>query len=271
MPMTAFMEDQFKALAKNLAWNWTWLADPSENGVIFKYEPEEPIVDKAGNPTGKTYGKLTTTIIYGDGTTCTCSNSPLDRVGSKLVSEFNGVKLPAPVLTADDDSKMAGIVANIFKRMIGSIKEDCSIDGSGSTKWLKNQIEKNSYDQNVMASYDKASKKQKAAENQLKHDAEAKKARERKVKRLAKQLAAEKEAEDLLAAKKSCGQRPLCETKTAPRSKTASTFRKPKMPASTDFIKQQEDGVYVRPAKRFADFTPEEKRAYWRAQKQGML
>lgn len=262
-------------ILQNLAWNLTYLAEPVKNGVVFNYDPEAPVLDKTGKPTGKTYGKLTTTILFSDGTKCTCSNSCHDKVNSVLVSEVNGVKLPTPVITADESAKEFGITQCLFKRCIGSINKDGTINGSGSSRWLKQKIA-DSYDQGVMEVYGKALKKLQAEENAKKHAAAAKKAHDRKVKKLAKQLALQREAEALLAAKKvakTASVKPLCETKitvkpaiktiTEPKTcccktKTASGF-------STD------GKTYVRPAKRFSEFTPEEKREYWRAQKRGWL
>lgn len=281
---TINLEQQLNDLCRNLAWNWTWLAEPIENGVIFNYDPEAPVLDKTGKPTGNTYGKLTTTIIFGDGTKCTCSNSALDKVNSTLVTEINGVKLATPVLTADDSAKESGIVNCLFKRLIGSINPDGTINGAGGARWLKNQITKNSYDQTVAESYNKALKKLQAEENIARHAAAEKKAHNRKVKRLAKQLALKKEAEELLAAKKiskTASAKPLCETKitvkptvkTIPGSKTASSFccDKPTMTTAAKFFDSKEDEVYVRPAKRFSEFTESERRAYWRAVKKGLL
>lgn len=253
-------------IMQNLAWNLTYLAEPVKNGVVFKYDPEAPVLDKTGKPTGKTYGKLTTTILFSDGTKCTCSNSCHDPVNAKLVSEVNGVKLPAPVVTADDSSKEFGIIQCLFKRCSGSINNDGTINGSGGARWLKQKIAE-SYDQGVMEVYGKELKKIQAAENEAKHNAAAKKAHERKIKKLAKQMALKKEAEAWLEAKNatktttSAKCKPLCESK-----KHVCTCTKPKMTAS-EFFKP----AYVRPDKPFSQFTVEEKREYWRAQKRGDL
>lgn len=258
------LNEQLNALVQNLAWNWTWLAEPVKNGVIFNYDPEAPVLDKTGKPTGKTFGKLTTTIIFSDGTKCTCSNSALDKVNSILVSEVNGVKLPTPVITADDSAKEAGIVNCLFKRMIGSISKDGTINGSGGARWLKRKIAE-SFDQGLMDVYTKELKKIQAKANEDAHKEAARKAHLRKVKRLAKQMALKKEAEELNAARAA--------------SRTASDFCKTlnetKKPAACKktacCTTPKEDETYVRPSKRFCDFTQEEKRAYWRAQKRGDL
>ena len=259
----------------NLSRNLTYLADPIKNGVIFNYDPEAPVLDKTGKPTGKTYGKLTTTILFDDGTTCSVSNSVHDKVNSVLVSEYNGVKLPVPVLTADETAKEFGIISALFARCIGNLKPDGSIDKSGGAKWLKDQITKNSYDQKLMEVYGAALKKLQTEQNKARHANAAKKAHDRKVKRLAKQLALKKEAEELLATKKvakTASAKPLCETKITVKPAVKKTCKKDSdecgctMTAS-DFFK----APYVRPNKRFSEFTPEEKRSYWRAQKRGWL
>lgn len=280
MDVTKIMTD----LATNLAYNFTWLANPAKDGVIFKYDPEAPILDKTGKPTGKTFRKLTTTIIFEDGTKCTCSNSQLDKINAVLVSEHNGVKLPEPVITADETAKELGIINCLYKRMIGTINADGTINGSGGAKWLKDQISKNSYDQSVMEIYGKAVKKLEAEKNEAAHKAAAKKAHDHKVKRLARQIQLEREAEELLAAKKitkTASAKPLCETKitikpavkTAPGTKrTASGFPKKHLTVEDFFSDScKDDETYVRPNKRFSEFTPEEKREYWRAQKRGWL
>lgn len=262
------------ALITNLAYNFTWLANPAKNGVIFNYDPEAPVLDKTGKPTGKTYGKLTTTIIFEDGTKCSCSNSVHDKVNSVLISEYNGVKLPVPVLTADETAKEFGITQCLFKRMIGTINKDGTINGRGGAKWLKDQITKNSYDQKLMEVYGAALKKLQAEQNKARHANAAKKAHDRKVKRLAKQMALKKEAEELLAAKKvakTASAKPLCETKITVKPAVKKTCKKDSgcgctMTAS-DFFKTP----YVRPNKRFSEFTQQEKRDYWRAQKRGWL
>ena len=261
----------------NLNRNLTYLADPVKNGVVFKYDPEAPVLDKCGKPTGKKYGKLTTTIIFDDGTICSVANSVHDKVNAVLVSEYNGVKLPVPVLTADDTAKEFGIISALFARCIGMIKPDGTIDKSGSGKWLKDQITKNSYDQGVMEVYGMAVKKLEAEENAKKHEAAAKKAHDRKVKKLAKRLALEREAEALLAAKKiakTASAKPLCETKITVKP-AIKTVTEPKTcccktkTASSGF---SADGkTYVRPNKRFSEFTQAEKRDYWKAQKRGWL
>jgi len=256
------MNELARDFITNLIYNGTWLANPEKNGVIFNYDPEAPVLDKTGKPTGKTYGKLTTTIRFKDGTVCSVSNSVHDKVNAVLISEYNGVKLPVPVLTADETSKEFGIISCIFKRMIGTIKRDGTIDGTGSGKWLKDQITKNSYDQKLMEVYGAALKKLNAQKNVEKHAAAAKKAHARAVKRLAKRLALKKEAEELLAAKKAANlkfsgfAKPLNETKAAKKTCTCSC-------SSTS--------PYVRPAKRFSEFTQQEKRDYWKAQKRGWL
>ncbi len=248
----------------NLSRNLTYLADPVKNGVVFKYDPEAPVLDKTGKPTGKTYGKLTTTIIFDDGTTCSVANSVHDKVNAVLVSEYNGVKLPVPVLTADDSAKEFGIISALFARCIGTIKFDGTIDKTGSAKWLKDQIAKNSYDQNVMAVYNAALKKLTAKKNAEKHAAAAKKAHDRHVKKLAKRLAIQREAEELLAAKKAA--------KTASAFSTPKPLNESKCACSCKTKKTKTNGLpYVRPAKRFSEFTQEEKRSYWKAQKRGWL
>lgn len=262
----------FNDIIQNLAWNLTYLAEPLKNGVVFKYDPESPVLDKTGKPTNKTFGKLTTTILFSDGTKCSCSNSALDPVNPVFVSEYNGVKLDKPVITADDAAKEAGIVNCLFKRCIGNIKVDGTIDGSGGARWLRNKIAE-SYDQNVMEVYGKSLKKAQAAENAKKHAAAAKKAHNRKVKKLAKQLAIRKEAEALASAPKTACKKvvkPLCETKIFVKPAITKQYNQ----AAADFFGGASDTKstkYVRPNKKFSDFTQEEKRAYWRAQKRGEL
>lgn len=262
------MNELARDFITNLIYNGTWLANPEKNGVIFNYDPEAPVLDKTGKPTGKTYGKLTTTIRFKDGTVCSVSNSVHDKVNAVLISEYNGVKLPVPVLTADETSKEFGIISCLFKRMIGTIKPDGTIDGTGSGKWLKDQISKNSYDQKLMEVYGAALKKLNAQKNVEKHTAAAKKAHARAVKRFAKRLALKKEAEELLAAKKAAktdslkfsggvAAKPLNESKCTCSCKTKKT--------------RTGDSPYVRPAKRFSEFTQQEKRDYWKAQKRGWL
>lgn len=257
------MNDLALDFITNILYNNTWLANPEDNGVVFNYDPEAPVLDKTGKPTGKTYGKLTTTIRFKDGTVCTVANSVHDKVNAVLVTEHNGVKLPVPVLTADDTAKEFGILACLYRRLIGKIRPDGTIDGTGSGKWLKDQITKNSYDQNVMAIYNAAVKKLTAENNAKAHAAAAKKAHDRRVKKLAKRLAIQREAEELLAAKKA--------TKTASAFSTPKPLNESKCTCSSCKTKKTANAPYVRPAKRFSEFTPAERREYWRAAKHGWL
>lgn len=261
-----------EAIDRNMKWNFTWLANPEKNGIVFKYDPEAPILDKTGKPTGKTFGKLTTTILFKDGTKCTCSNSCHDKVGSVLVSEKNGIKLLQPILTADDDAKISGIINCIFKRMIGSINDDNTIDGAGGNRWLRDQLA-DSFDQNVMEVYTKSLKKAQAAENEKKHSEFAKKAHTRKLKRIAREINLMNEATELAAKKMQEKQRSGCrkirideDTQESPSCCSNDSCKCKTASEKNASLK------YVRPAnKRFVDFTPEEKRAYWRAQRNGWL
>lgn len=261
------MNELARDFITNLIYNGTWLANPEKNGVIFNYDPEAPVLDKTGKPTGKTYGKLTTTIRFKDGTVCSVSNSVHDKVNAVLISEYNGVKLPVPVLTADETSKEFGIIACLYRRLIGTVKPDGTIDGTGSGKWLKDQISKNSYDQKLMEVYGAALKKLNAQKNVEKHTAAAKKAHARAVKRLAKRLALKKEAEELLAAKKAAKTDSLKFFGKA----TAKPLNESKATKKTCTCSCSSTSPYVRPAKRFSEFTQEERREYWRAAKKGFL
>lgn len=265
-------------ILQNLAWNLTYLAEPVKNGVVFNYDPEAPVLDKTGKPTGKTYGKLTTTILFSDRTKCTCSNSCHDKVNSVLVSEVNGVKLPTPVITADESAKEFGITQCIFKRLCSTIGKNGIMEKSCASRWLKTKIAE-SYDQGVMEVYGKALKKLQAEENAKKHEAAAKKAHDRKVKKLAKHLALQREAEALLAAKKASGcsctgtKKPLCETKITvkPAIKTVTGPKTCCCKTKTASGFSADGKTYVRPSKRFSEFTQAEKREYWKAQKRGWL
>ena len=115
-----------------------------------------------------------------------------------------------------------------------------------------------------MEVYGAALKKLNAQKNVEKHAAAAKKAHARAVKRLAKRLALKKEAEELLAAKKAA--------KTASAFSTPKPLNESKRTCSCKTKKTRTgDSPYVRPAKRFSEFTQEEKRSYWKAQKRGWL
>lgn len=271
MDLNKTLNDMFT----NLSWNFTWLAEPVKNGVVFNYDPEAPVLDKRGKPTGKTYGKLTTTILFSDGTKCTCSNSCHDKVNSVLVSEVNGMELPTPVITADETAKEFGIVQCIFKRLCSSVGKNGTMEKSCASRWLKSKIAE-SYDQGVMEVYGKALKKLEVENNTKKHAAAAKKAHDRKVKKLAKRIALQREAEALLAAKKvansASSAKPLCETKITVKP-AIKTVTEPKTCCKTKTSSgfSVDSKPYVRPSKRFSEFTQTEKRDYWKAQKRGWL
>jgi hypothetical protein len=127
-----------------------------------------------------------------------------------------------------------------------------------------------------MEVYGKALKKLEAEENAKKHAALAKKAHDRKVKKLAKRIALQREAEAFLAAKKvvnTTSAKPLCETKITvkPAIKTITEPKTCCCKTKTASGFSADGETYVRPAKRFSEFTPQEKRDYWKAQKRGML
>lgn len=253
----------------NFAINATIVPTPVKDGIIFNYDPEAPVLDKSGKKTGKTYGKLTTTIIFDDGTKCTCSNSQHDPVSSKLVTEHNGIKLPTPVITADDSAKEFGIVNCVFKRIISDIipESNGKLSSVGASTFLKKLIADFSYDQPVMSVYGTALKKKIAADNTKKHEETAKKAHDRKIKRMVKRLANEKLAAEILA-------------KGQPKENKSSSCCCRKIPVETKPIEvkkptccstMSEKKTYKRPNKSFSEFTPEERREYWRAQKAGLL
>lgn len=252
-------------MMNNFATNATIVPTPVKDGIIFNYDPEAPILDKTGKKTGQTYGKLTTTIIFDDGTKCTCSNSPHDPVSSKMVTEHNGVKLPVPVVTADDAAKEFGIVNCVFKRIISSIVPGSNgeLSSVGSSTFLKKLISNYSYDQPVMSVYGTALKKKIAADNVKKHEDAAKKARDRKMKKMVKRLADEKLAAEILAK----GQPKENKTSECCCKSSKKPIEVKKPCCSTVASKT----TYVRPNKRFSEFTAEERRAYWRAQKAGLL
>lgn len=250
----------------NFAANATIVPSPVKDGIIFNYDPEAPVLDKSGKKTGKTYGKLTTTIIFDDGTKCTCSNSQHDPVAAKMVTEHNGVKLPIPVVTADDTAKEFGIVNCVFKRIISTIVPGSNgkLSSVGASTFLKKLISNYSYDQPVMSVYGTALKKKIATDNAKKHEDAAKKARDRKMKKMVKRLADEKLAAEILAK----GQPKEIKTSECHCHTSNEKPIEVKKPCCSTMASKK---TYVRPSKPFSEFTVEERRAYWRAQKAGLL
>ena len=122
-------------------------------------------------------------------------------------------------------------------------------------------------------------KKLNAQKNVEKHTAAAKKAHARAVKRLAKRLALKKEAEELLAAKKAAKTDSLKFSAKTDSLKfsgrggaaTAKLLNETKAAKKTCTCSCSSTKPYVRPAKRFSEFTQSEKREYWKAQKRGWL
>lgn len=141
------------------------------------------------------------------------------------------------VTLSDNDvyDRKTALVYAIVKRMLGKVNPDKTVSGNGFNAFLQ-KLADSGFDQEKSKQQQEAQRKKLAEKNRRKQADRHQKAFNAKVKARAEQMKVDEAARKLL---KGDGKTVLNET--------------------TD------DGTgYVRPNKKFADFTLEEKRAYWR-------
>ena len=141
------------------------------------------------------------------------------------------------VTLSDNDvyDRKTALVYAIVKRMLGKVNPDKTVSGNGFNAYLQ-KLADSGFDQEKSKQQQEAQRKKFAEENRQKQAAYHQKAFNAKVKARAEQMKIDEAARKLLEGD---GKAVLNET--------------------TD------DGTgYVRPNKKFADFTQEEKQAYWR-------
>ena len=187
--------------------------------------------------------------------------------GNTTIVFFNdGTKATVKLSENDVYDRKTAIVYAIVKRMLGKVKSDSTVDGNGFGTALQ-KIADAGFDQ-VKAKKEQEENKRKAhAAHVLKQEKAKKAAFERKVQARAREIAIEEAARKLVKDKNILNE-DTCTT-TLSNSKNCNTceFIEPK--TCTCKNKTWPDSpseVYIRPDKPFSQFTPEEKREYWRNQ-----
>ena len=157
--------------------------------------------------------------------------------------------------SADNADRQTAVVYAIVKRMFWNGKYDKkgNIETVGFCNWL-NKIVKNGYDQKEAEATEKERERIRKAEHAARQKAEHDAAVERRIKQRAEELKIEEAARALLNTETSIPNKKLiCED----ASHVCKCDKKADSLTKTG---------YVKPKKRFADFSQEEKREYWREQ-----
>lgn len=197
------------------------------------------------------YSGNTTTVFFEDGTKAVVKCSDNDRYDRQNAVVYALVKRLFGKL-GHYDAKAKKLVTN-------------EADGNGIGTKLE-KIVKAGFDQDAELAAARARKAKAKEEHIARQKAESEAAWKRKVERRAKELKLEMEAKALL--EKQAGKSKILDESLDNGSLDKPCYCKKQKKLDDCF---KEDETYVRPKKKFSDFTPEEKRAYWRAQKQGML
>lgn len=206
----------------------------------------------------------------------TFDHLPIERVvySGKTTTVFFEDGTKAVVKCSDNDNydRQNAVVYALVKRLFGKLgrydaKAKKTITNEADGNGIGTKLEKivnAGFDQDAELAEVRIRKAKAKEEHIARQKAESEAAWKRKVERRAKEIKLDMEAKALLEkqAPKALNESLDSYCKTKPRADV-------KMKKLVDDCK--EDMTYVRPKKKFSDFTPEEKRAYWRAQKQGML
>lgn len=212
----------------------------------------KPVLDKNGNPK---YTKV-----------------QLDKPLHTTVVEFaDGSKSIVQCSAHDTPNTETAIVNAIVKRVLGlpDLKTGI-VDGAGTGTYLR-KLAESAYDQQAETIKTKEAKAKAKARHEAAQAKAHQEAHDRKITKLAKEISNYVEALEKLGYvtkipdagqpnEKSCA----C---SCGKTSTASTkfTDLPKAPIKS------ESAPYVRPNKKFSEFTTAEKREYWRAQKRGFL
>lgn len=170
-----------------------------------------------------------------------------------VVHFVDNTKIVVRRSSADNADRQTAVVYAIVKRMFwnGKYDKNGNLETVGFCNWL-NKIVKNGYDQKEAEATEKERERIRKAEHAARQKAEHDAAVERRIKQRAEELKIEEAARDLLATEASTSSKKLmCESHQRKCGKKSNSLTKTE---------------YVKPNKRFADFSQEEKRAYWREQ-----
>lgn len=170
-----------------------------------------------------------------------------------IVHFVDNTKIIVKRSPADNVDRQTAVVYAIVKRMFwnGKYDKNGNLDTLGFCNWL-NKVVKNGYDQQEAEATENERNKARKAAHIARQKAEHDAAVERRIKQRAEELKIEEAARKLL------------DTETSTPSKTLMCeSHQCKCGKKSDSLTKTE---YVKPNKRFADFSQEEKRAYWREQ-----
>ena len=157
---------------------------------------------------------------------------------------------------ADNTDRQTAVVYAILKRMFAKgIKENGEVDSVGFCNWL-NKLVKSGYDQQLAEATEKERKAKAKAAHAAKQKAEHEAAMKRRAARRAEELEVEELAKKMLASK---AEAPKMINETTKKTCCKQTSKK--SDCDCDCNKSDE---YVRPNKKFKDFTADERKAYWR-------
>ena len=178
--------------------------------------------------------------------------------GNTTIVFFNdGTKATVKLSENDVYDRKTAIVYAIVKRMLGKVKSDSTVDGNGFGTALQ-KIADAGFDQ-VKAKKEQEENKRKAhAAHVIKQEKAKKAAFERKVQARAREIAIEEAARKLVNSKNILNEDTCTVTVPSTESKTCTCKNKTWVDSPSE--------VYIRPDKPFSQFTPEEKREYWRNQ-----
>ncbi len=170
-----------------------------------------------------------------------------------IVHFVDNTKILVKRSAADNVDRQTAVVYAIVKRMFwnGKYDKNGNLDTVGFCNWL-NKIVKKGYDQQEAEATESERNKARKAAHIARQKAEHDAAVERRIKQRAEELKIEEAARALLTA----------ETST-PSKKLVCENHQCKCGKKSDSLTKTE---YIKPNKRFADFSQEEKRAYWREQ-----
>jgi hypothetical protein len=165
-----------------------------------------------------------------------------------VVHFVDNTKIIVKRSAADNVDRQTAVVYAIVKRMFwnGKYDKNGNLDTVGFCNWL-NKIVKKGYDQKEVEARNKARKAAHIARQKAEHDADV----ERRIKQRAEELKIEEAARALLTTEATPSKKLMCEDHQCKCGKKSDSLTKTE---------------YVKPNKRFADFSQEEKRAYWREQ-----
>lgn len=176
-----------------------------------------------------------------------------------VVHFVDNTKIVVRRSSTDKADRQTAVVYAIVKRMFwnGKYDKNGNLETVGFCNWL-NKIVKNGYDQKEAEATEKERERIRKAEHAARQKAEHDAAVERRIKQRAEELKIEEAARALLNT--------LTTTEASMPSKKLmceDTSHACKRNKKADSLTKTE---YVKPKKRFADFSQDEKRAYWREQ-----